>query len=62
MWVVNGDNRVAKREVKVGELRQNRIAIDDNLALGENVVIAGTGSLTEGMAVRPYTESTQGAQ
>ncbi|HFQ4949535.1 TPA: efflux RND transporter periplasmic adaptor subunit [Vibrio vulnificus] len=62
VWVVNGDNRVAKREVKVGELRQNRIAIDDNLTLGENVVIAGTGSLVEGMTVRPYTESTQGAQ
>ncbi|HAS6347268.1 TPA: efflux RND transporter periplasmic adaptor subunit [Vibrio vulnificus] len=61
VWVVNNEHQVHKRIIEVGNLQQNRIEINANLQLGETVVIAGTSALSEGMEVRPYTESAQGA-
>lgn len=53
VWVVGKDDRVMRREVKLGELfGSNRVVIDSGLAPGERVVTAGVYQLREGEQVR----------
>ncbi|WP_198158401.1 efflux RND transporter periplasmic adaptor subunit [Enterovibrio coralii] len=61
VWVVGDDNTAQKRYVEVGALLKNRIVIEDNLKIGERVIIAGVSSVKEGMTVRPYTDARVGA-
>lgn len=56
VWVVDENNTLSRRGVSLGEISQDRVAVD-GLSDGERVVLAGVSSLTEGMTVRPVTES-----
>ena len=55
VWVVGSDNKVSKRAVAVGSLRNDRIVVENNLEPGERVIAAGVSSLKEGMEVHPYS-------
>jgi len=50
VWIINSENNtVTKQDVTVGDLVGNdAILITEGLALGQNIVIAGTHRLTEG--------------
>ncbi|WP_325892527.1 efflux RND transporter periplasmic adaptor subunit [Grimontia sp. NTOU-MAR1] len=61
VWVVGDDNKAEKRYVGLGALVKDRIVVEQNLALGERVIIAGVSSVREGMEVRPYTDERTGA-
>lgn len=55
VWIVGSDNKVSKRAVEVGSLRNNRIVVEKNLEPGERVITAGVSSLKDGMEVNPYS-------
>lgn len=55
VWIVGSDNKVSKRAVEVGSLRNNRIVVEKNLKPGERVITAGVSSLKDGMEVNPYS-------
>lgn len=57
VWVVIADNQVTKAPVTLGELSgEDSIAVLSGLSPGDQVVIAGTASLVEGMVVNPVTQ------
>jgi multidrug efflux system membrane fusion protein len=51
VYVVQGDDTVAVREVKTGMSQGNNVSIDDGIQPGERVVIDGAEKLTDGMKV-----------
>jgi multidrug efflux system membrane fusion protein len=51
VYVVQEDNTVAARPVKIGLSEGNDVSIDDGLQPGDNVVIDGAEKLTDGMQV-----------
>ena len=51
VYLVQPDNTVAVRQVKVGLTEANEVSIDDGLRPGESVVVDGAEKLTEGMKV-----------
>lgn len=51
VWLVNAENKVEPRTVKVGNLQGDQLAILEGLQSGDRIVIAGVQSLTAGMAV-----------
>lgn len=53
VWVVDENNTLQKRNVVTGSLNGERVAIEANLALGEQVVVSGTQKLHEGLVVQP---------
>ncbi|CAH6941166.1 Hemolysin secretion protein D [Vibrio chagasii] len=53
VWVVGENNTLQKRNVVTGSLNGERVAIEANLALGEQVVVSGTQKLHEGLVVQP---------
>ncbi len=55
VWVYQPDKQqVQRRAVKTGRLTADGIEIVSGLAIGEQVVTAGTQQLTEGQQVRPW--------
>ena len=53
VWVVGADDRVMRREVKLGELfGSNRVVVDSGVTPGDKVVTAGVYRLREGESVR----------
>lgn len=53
VWVVGHDDRVTRREVKLGELfGRDRVVVDSGVEAGERVVTAGVYQLREGEKVR----------
>ena len=55
IWVYDPDTqRVAPREVALGNVGEDRIAVRDGVAPGERVVAAGAHLMREGMRVRPF--------
>ena len=54
VYVVDGENKISKREIKTGlELPNFDIVIEDGLTVGEQVVVAGFQKIANGMAVTP---------
>ena len=54
VYVVDGDNRIVKRDVKTGlELPNFDVVIEDGLAVGERIVVAGFQKIAVGMTVVP---------
>ena len=51
--VVNGENKVSIRTVKVGDRVGNRWVIAEGLKRGERVVVEGIQKVRPGMAVNP---------
>ncbi len=51
--VVNADNKVAFRNVKVGQRVESLWVIDDGLKPGERVVVEGLQRISDGMTVAP---------
>lgn len=53
VWIVGAGDRVARREVVLGELYgRDRVVVDSGVARGERVVTAGVYQLREGQTVR----------
>lgn len=59
-WVVGGDDAVAARTVKVGQVRGGRIEILEGLEPGDRIAVAGVNSLREGMPVRDLGDALGG--
>jgi RND family efflux transporter MFP subunit len=61
--VVDSNNKVSLRAVKVGERVENMWIIEDGLNPGESVIAEGTQRVKDGAAVRPkpYTKSAETA-
>lgn len=60
VWVVDGDNKVSVRSVKVVRYLTGRVILNDGLKDGEKVVIAGGQLLHPGMQVEIANESKDG--
>ncbi len=56
IWIVQNDNTVTKRTVKLGDTRATSVVVSDGLKGGETVVTAGVTQLQEGMAIRPISK------
>lgn len=52
VWIV-ADDRVARRAVRIRQLREDGVVVDGGLQPGELIVAAGAHKLAEGQAVRP---------
>lgn len=63
VYLVQSDNTVSVRAVKVGMSVGNNVSIEDGLQPGDRVVVDGAEKLTEGMKVtlRPASTKTPGA-
>lgn len=61
VWVVDMEDRVQKRPVKVGELKGDRVVIAEALNDGDRVVVAGVSAMREGMKVRPFAANNDEA-
>jgi len=53
VFVVNGENRVERRPVKIAEQRDGFIGIEDGVAAGERVVVQGQQRVKPGLTVAP---------
>ncbi|RXZ69338.1 efflux RND transporter periplasmic adaptor subunit [Fusobacterium necrophorum] len=59
VYLYGANNRVEKREVRLGELRGNgEIQILSGLKRGEKVIVAGVATIHEGQAVKPLPPKT----
>ena len=59
VYIVDADNTVVRRDVEVGMISDEGIAIASGLTGDERVVLRAGGFLTEGEQVRPVTQSAQ---
>ncbi len=59
VWVVDGNNTVHARKVRLGGMRGSRVEVLEGLEEGMRVVTAGTAYLAEGMKVRLMPEKEQ---
>lgn len=57
-FVVGKDNKVAARDIKVGDEGSAQTVVLEGLANGDRVVTAGQYRLTEGAVVDPHTSNT----
>jgi RND family efflux transporter MFP subunit len=57
VYVVNGDNKVVRRDVKVGEVSDRGVAVIAGLSGNERVVLSAGAFLNPGDRVRPVRES-----
>ncbi|RJY10329.1 efflux RND transporter periplasmic adaptor subunit [Aurantiacibacter aquimixticola] len=57
VYIVDSDNKVARRAVELGTISDEGIVIADGLTGRERVVLRAGGFLTEGEEVRPVTDS-----
>lgn len=56
VWTVGEDNRVAMRDVEIGEAAGETILVISGLETGETVVTAGITALQPGMEIRPVSK------
>ncbi len=56
VYVVSTDNMVERREVETGLLSEEMVEIISGLSVGEEIVLQGQSSLSDGSAVRIVTE------
>jgi len=59
VWLVGDEGAVEKRVVKVGQMLDDQVIIEEGLAVGERIVTAGVNALTAGMKVRPLSSKGQ---
>jgi RND family efflux transporter MFP subunit len=54
VWIVNPETmRASRRDVKVGPLTGQKIALMEGLEEGDQIIVAGVNGVVEGMLVRP---------
>ena len=53
VYIVDGDNQVVRRDVEVGDVTANGLAISSGLTGGERVVLRAGGFLNPGQTVKP---------
>ena len=56
VFVVNTENRVESRKVRLGNALQGGQIILEGLQLGDQIIIENTGKIQEGMLVQSYVE------
>lgn len=56
VFIVDGDNKVVRRPVRLGMVTARGIVIDEGLDGSERVVLRAGGFLTEGETIRPVAE------
>ena len=57
VWVVDPQDRLSIRPVRVAHLTTAGVVIDEGLAAGERVVVSQLRAVTEGMRVRPVLQN-----
>jgi multidrug efflux pump subunit AcrA (membrane-fusion protein) len=53
VWILNGNNTVSYRTVRIGRLGQERITLAEGASEGERVIALGAHLLHEGQQVQP---------
>ena len=61
-WIVEADQTVTRRVVKIGEASGGQIEIVDGLQPGDRIAVAGVRFLREGMKVRDLGDALGGSQ
>jgi multidrug efflux system membrane fusion protein len=61
-WVIEPDQTVSRRPVKIGEARGGRIEIAEGLQPGDRIAVAGVTFLRQGMKVRDLGDALGGGQ
>jgi RND family efflux transporter MFP subunit len=61
-WVLEPDQTVSRRTVKLGEATGGRVEILDGLQPGDRIAVAGVNLLREGMKVRDLGDALGGGQ
>jgi multidrug efflux pump subunit AcrA (membrane-fusion protein) len=61
-WVIEPDETVTRRPVKLGEARGAHIEIVEGLQPGDRIAVAGVTFLREGMKVRNLGDALGGGQ
>lgn len=61
VWVVDPEDRLSIRPVRVAHLATEGVVIDEGLAAGEQVVISQLKAVAEGMRVRPVLQDREGS-
>lgn len=56
VWVIDADNKAQPREVAAGPFTEHGVSINEGLAAGEKISIAGVHTLVKGQAVKPMLE------
>lgn len=51
VWILNDDNTVSRRQIRLGKASKTSIQVLDGLALSDKVVVAGVARLRDGMKV-----------
>ncbi|MDF2152440.1 efflux RND transporter periplasmic adaptor subunit [Vibrio sp. CAU 1672] len=51
VWVLNSDDTVSKKQIKIGKASQTSVQVLDGLDLNDRVVVAGVSRLRDGMTV-----------
>lgn len=59
VYIVDGNNTVARRDVRIGEVTDRGVAIAEGLSGDERVVLAAGAFLTPGQRVRPERAQSQ---
>jgi RND family efflux transporter MFP subunit len=62
VWIVDSEQTVSRREVKLGEASGGQIEIVSGLEPGERIAVAGVTQLSEGMKVRDLGDALGGGQ
>ena len=57
VWVVDADNRLAMRPVRVAHQTTEGVVVDEGLTAGDRVVISQLKTATSGMRVRPVPQN-----
>ncbi|MES1974346.1 MAG: efflux RND transporter periplasmic adaptor subunit [Pseudomonadota bacterium] len=60
VYVVDSDNKVARRAVKIGEVSDSGVSIVEGLAGNERVVLSAGAFLNPGQKIKPILQKTQG--
>ena len=55
IWLVNDENKLAKRDITIGEASGDSVAVSDGIKTGDVVVTAGLSALQDDMVVKPIS-------
>jgi RND family efflux transporter MFP subunit len=57
VWIFDPESgEVRRRQIQVGDVSGERVAVHSGLLAGEQIITAGTSRLREGMRVRPFSQ------
>lgn len=56
VWLLNNDNTVSKRQVRLAKASRNHVQVSEGINAGDRLVVAGVARLRDGMKVQVLEE------